>query len=171
MNNKYKNITEEILSIAGVKINGSAPWDIRVHNNDFFKRVITQGELGLGESYMDTWWDADEVDTLIYKILNAKLDEKIKRNFSILLKLALARIINYQSVKRAFIIGERHYDLGNDLFKDMLDKRMNYSCAYWKDADTLDEAQENKLDLICRKLHLKPGNESAGYRLRLGRFW
>lgn len=157
MNSKYKNIAEDILSYAGIKINGSNRWDITVHNDEFYKRVITQGELGLGESYMDNWWDAEEVDTFIYKVLTAKLDEKIKRNYSALAKLALAKILNMQSVKRAFIIGERHYDLGNDLFRNMLDKRMNYSCAYWKNAETLDEAQENKLDLICRKLQLKPG--------------
>ena len=62
-----------------------------------------------------------------------------------------------QSKRRAYIVGEKHYDLGNDLFQYMLDKRMNYSCAYWKDADSLDEAQENKLELICRKIHLEPG--------------
>ena len=157
MKNKYKKIAEDILGLADIKINGNNPWDITVHNDDFYKRVLTQGELGLGESYMDNWWDAEEVDSFIYKVLTAKLDEKIKHSFSILAKLVLARIFNMQSVKRAFIIGERHYDLGNDLFQNMLDKRMNYSCAYWKNANTLDEAQENKLDLICKKLYLEPG--------------
>lgn len=148
---------EQLLSQVDIRINGSNPWDIKVNNENFYKRVITQGELGLGESYMDNWWDANELDSFIYKILTAKLDEKVKRNFSILVKIALARIFNMQSLKRAFIIGERHYDLGNDLFQNMLDKRMNYSCAYWKDAKSLDEAQENKLELICRKLYLKSG--------------
>lgn len=157
MNSKYKKIVEQLLSQADIRINGSNPWDIKVNNENFYKRVITQGELGLGESYMDNWWDANELDSFIYKILTAKLDEKVKRNFSILVKIALARIFNMQSLKRAFIIGERHYDLGNDLFQNMLDKRMNYSCAYWKDAKSLDEAQENKLELICRKLYLKSG--------------
>ena len=55
------------------------------------------------------------------------------------------------------MVGKEHYDVGNDLFIKMLDKRMTYSCAYWKDASTLDQAQEAKLDLICRKLYLKPG--------------
>ena len=67
------------------------------------------------------------------------------------------KLFNYQSKARAFQIGEHHYDLGNDLFEKMLDKRMIYSCGYWKNAKTLDEAQEAKLDLICRKLYLKPG--------------
>jgi cyclopropane-fatty-acyl-phospholipid synthase len=157
MNSRYKLITEEILEIAGVKINGSNPWDIRIHNDEFYRRAITEGELGIGESYMDGWWDAEKVDELIYKILIAQLDKKIKRKFSILFRLFTAQLFNLQSKRRAFIIGEKHYDLGNELFKNMLDKRMNYSCAYWKDATSLNEAQENKLDLICRKLYLKPG--------------
>ena len=157
MNNKYKKTTEEILDFAGVKINGCNPWDIKVYNEDFYKRAITEGELGVGESYMDGWWDADKVDELICKILQAQLDEKIKRKFSILFSLFVSSLFNLQSKSRAFIIGERHYDLGNDLFQNMLDKRMNYSCAYWKDAGSLDEAQENKLELICRKIYLQRG--------------
>lgn len=93
----------------------------------------------------------------IYLILRANLEEKIKRKFSILFKLFLLRLFNHQSKRRAFIIGEKHYDLGNDLFQIMLDKKMNYSCAYWNETKSLEEAQENKLDLICRKLKLKPG--------------
>jgi cyclopropane-fatty-acyl-phospholipid synthase len=106
---------------------------------------------------MDKWWDTEKIDELIYKILRADLLNKVKRNYKIALQLAGFYLINMQARRRAFIIGERHYDLGNDLFQSMLDKRMNYSCAYWKNAETLDEAQENKLDLICRKLYLKPG--------------
>jgi len=155
--NKYQKITEEILGFADVKINGNNPWDIQVHNDDFYKRVITDGSLGLGESYMLGWWDAEKLDEMISMILRAKLDEKIKQKFSILLKLSTAKLVNLQSKRRAFIIGKRHYDLGNNLFKNMLDKRMNYSSAYWKDAQSLDEAQENKLELICQKLGLKTG--------------
>jgi cyclopropane-fatty-acyl-phospholipid synthase len=148
---------EQLLSIAGVKINGNNSWDIQIHNKDFYKRALSEAELGIGESYMDGWWDCEKIDEMIFRIIRARLDQVVKRNFSILFKLFLARIFNLQSRRRAFIIGERHYDLGNDLFLNMLDKRMNYSSAYWKDAATLDEAQENKLELICRKLYLKPG--------------
>jgi cyclopropane-fatty-acyl-phospholipid synthase len=156
MKTTYKKITEELLRHAGITLNGNHPWDIRIHNDKFYKRVITEGELGIGESYMDGWWDAEKVDELIYKILMAKLDEKIHLNFSIQTRFFLAGLLNRQSKRKAFQNGERHYDLGNDLFQNMLDKRMNYSCAYWKEADSLDVAQENKLDLICRKLHLEP---------------
>jgi cyclopropane-fatty-acyl-phospholipid synthase len=73
------------------------------------------------------------------------------------LALVTARLWNAGRRTRAFEIGERHYDLGNDLFEAMLDRRMTYSCAYWDGASDLDAAQEAKLDLVCRKVGLAPG--------------
>ena len=155
--NKYQSLVNKLLSLADIKVNGSNPWDIQVHDERFFKRVVTEVELGLGESYMDGWWDVEKLDDMIFRIIRADLQNKIKYNLKVALQLSGFYFINMQARRRAFIIGERHYDLGNDLFQNMLDKRMNYSCAYWKDADTLDKAQENKLELICKKLYLKPG--------------
>jgi cyclopropane-fatty-acyl-phospholipid synthase len=157
MKNNYKTIAEDILALAGVKINGPNPWDIKVSNDDFYRKALTEGELGVGDTYMDSWWDCESVDEFICRVLKAELDNKIQRKVSILLKLYAARLINFQSKRRAFIVGEKHYDLGNDLFENMLDSRMNYSCGYWKKAKNLEEAQEHKLELICRKLKLKPG--------------
>lgn len=157
MSNTCKATAQELLSMAGIKINGDAPWDIQVHNDDFYRRAITRGELGIGESYMDGWWDSESIDELICRILRARLDEKIRTDPLLALKILSVRFFNLQSGRRAFIVGEKHYDLGNDLFRNMLDLRMNYSCAYWKKASDLDQAQENKLDLICRKIMLKPG--------------
>ena len=157
MNNKYKKLAEEIFELAGVQVNGSNPWDIQIHNEDFYKRAITEGPLGVGESYMDAWWDVENVDEFISKIIRAQLDEKIQRMGSVLFQLITLRLFNLQSKQRAFIVGEKHYDLGNDLFQNMLDPRMNYSCAYWKNATNLNEAQDDKLELICHKLFLEPG--------------
>lgn len=155
--NKYKSLVKDLLSLAEIEINGRNPWDIQVHDERFYKRAVTEVELGLGESYMDGWWDVEKLDEMIYRIVRADLQSKVKRNLKIAFQLAGFYLINMQARHRAFIIGERHYDLGNDLFQNMLDKRMNYSCAYWKNANTLDKAQENKLELICKKLYLKPG--------------
>ncbi|PJB00549.1 MAG: cyclopropane-fatty-acyl-phospholipid synthase [Ignavibacteriales bacterium CG_4_9_14_3_um_filter_30_11] len=155
--NKYQSLVKELFSLAGIKINGSNPWDIQVQDDRFYKRAVTEVELGLGESYMDNWWDVEKLDEMIFRIIHADLQNKVKRNLKVALQLAGFYLINMQARRRAFIIGERHYDLGNDLFQNMLDKRLNYSCAYWKNAATLGEAQENKLDLICKKLYLKPG--------------
>ena len=152
-----KTTAEDLLSLAGVEINGRNPWDIRVHNGNFYQRVLSEGSLGLGESYMDGWWDCGELDGFFYRIIRADLEHKVRMNWRLLLKALWARAFNLQSKRRAFQIGERHYDLGNDLFMNMLDKRMVYSCAYWKNARSLDTAQENKLELICRKIGLKDG--------------
>ncbi len=155
--NRLEKTAEQLLGPAGVTVGGNSPWDIQVHNHDFYRRVLAEGSLGLGESYMDGWWDCEKLDQFIYRVVGAQLDNSVRNNRHLLLEVILARLFNMQSKNRAFRIGERHYDTGNDLFRCMLDKRMVYSCAYWKGTDSLDEAQEHKLDLICRKLGLKPG--------------
>ena len=154
---RYKVLVNKLLNYAGIEINGKNPWDIQVHDERFYKRAITEVELGFGESYMDKWWDVEKLDEMIFRIIRADLQNKVKHNLKVSLQLAGFYLINMQTRRRAFLNGAAHYDLGNELFQNMLDKRMNYSSAYWKDAQTLDEAQENKLELICKKLYLKPG--------------
>jgi cyclopropane-fatty-acyl-phospholipid synthase len=154
---KSKDIAVELFSRAGIEIGGKNPWDISVHNDDFYNRVITWGSLGLGESYMDGWWDCEQLDEFFYRVLRTDIESQVKQNWKLLVNVVWARLFNMQSRRRAFQIGERHYDIGNDLFMKMLDKRMTYSCGYWQKADSLDEAQEHKLELICRKLGLQPG--------------
>ncbi|MFH1656817.1 MAG: cyclopropane fatty acyl phospholipid synthase [Candidatus Nealsonbacteria bacterium] len=155
--NKVKKIAKEILNIADIQIDGNNPWDIKVYNENFYSRVLDKGSLGLGESYMDKWWDCQNVDQFIYKILRSKIDEKVEKDFGLLFKIFIAKLFNRQSKARAFQVGEKHYNLGNKLFKNMLDSKMIYSCGYWKDVDNLDQAQENKLDLICKKIGLEKG--------------
>jgi cyclopropane-fatty-acyl-phospholipid synthase len=150
-------IANELLSRAGININGTAPSDIRVKNPRFFKRVLKEGSLGLGESYMDGWWECDRLDMFFSKVLRAGLDKQMPRHLKDTLRIAAARVLNLQSQKRAWIVGKEHYDLGNDLFSRMLDPYMQYSCAYWKEAQTLEAAQQAKLRLICEKLQLQPG--------------
>jgi cyclopropane-fatty-acyl-phospholipid synthase len=155
---KFRTTVTELLESADIKINGQRPYDIQVHNEDFYARVLSGGTLAFGESYMDGWWDCDALDQLAVRLLSARLDEKVKvTNPSVLLTFLRAYLFNSQSKGRAHMVGEKHYDTGNGLFSLMLDKRMNYSCAYWKYAQDLDQAQIDKMDLICRKLHLKPG--------------
>jgi cyclopropane-fatty-acyl-phospholipid synthase len=147
---------EELLAPADVVINGERPWDIKVHDDRLYNRVLAQGSLGVGEAYMDGWWDCDKLDEMFHRVLRADIEKKVLtwRNTLWVLK---AKLINLQKPSRAFRIGRHHYDRGNDLFQKMLDSRMIYSCGYWKDAATLDDAQEAKLDLVCRKLGLEPG--------------
>ncbi|WP_018413046.1 cyclopropane fatty acyl phospholipid synthase [Methyloversatilis thermotolerans] len=145
-----------LLEHAGIHLDGRAPWDMRMHAADVPDRVFAEGSLGLGESYMDGDWDAERLDEFFARLLRAELDEKV-RPLNMLLHVLGARILNRQTRRRAWRVGEQHYDLGNEFYAAMLDPRMTYTCGYWKDARDLAAAQEAKLDLICRKLELKPG--------------
>ena len=151
------NAIKELLSLAGITINGDRPWDIQVHNNQLFSRVLAEGSLGLGEAYMDGWWDCKRLDEFLCHIFEAKADQKIKKNIRMVIELFLSKTFNLASKRRSVTYGAQHYNLGNDLYRAMLDKRMIYTCGYWKGANNLDEAQEAKLDLICKKIELKPG--------------
>ncbi|GDX05961.1 cyclopropane fatty acyl phospholipid synthase [Buttiauxella sp. A111] len=153
----WYRIAEDLLNQADIRFNGSRRWDIQVHNPDFYKRVLQEGSIGLGESYMEGWWDCAALDVFFEKILRAKLDEKMPKNFRDLIRVAGMRLFNLQTRKRAWIVGKEHYDIGNDLFAKMLDPYMQYSCGYWKKATSLPQAQEAKLKMLCEKLQLQPG--------------
>jgi cyclopropane-fatty-acyl-phospholipid synthase len=152
-----REYVRRLLADCGIQIEGGAAHDIHIANSDFYARVISQGSLGLGESYMEGWWDAPDLESFICRLLTARLDERV-RSWRDALAFGLAALFNPQRRSRAFEVGERHYDLGNDLYRAMLDRRLIYSCGFWgTGADTLEEAQEAKLDLVFRKLGLKPG--------------
>ncbi len=154
---KAKKVVENFLKHTDIRIDGDRPWDLRVLDDRFYNRVVKDGDLGLGESYMEGMWDARELDSFFTKMLRAGLQHRYKYNLSLILYIAFSKVFNIQSKSRAFEVGEKHYDSGNKLFQAMLDDRMNYSCAYWQKGDTLKQAQERKLDLICRKLQLEAG--------------
>ncbi|KAG0732355.1 hypothetical protein G6F23_014401 [Rhizopus arrhizus] len=105
---------------------------------------------------MDGWWDANVLDDFLVHLMQAHLDERVHgwREVADALK---ARLFNLQAGQGSYEVGRRHYDLGNDLYQAMLGTRLVYSCGYWRTADDLDAAQEAKLDLVCRKLGLRPG--------------
>jgi len=145
----------QLLSETGVRVNGPDPWDIQVRDERFYTRVLKEGSLGLGEAYMEGWWDCLRIDEFICRLLRGNLEEKIKGNLRSLFFCLSARIFNLQSPSRAGIIARKHYDLGNDLFFSFLDPDNQYSCAYFQGTDDLAEAQQKKLDLICRKIDLQ----------------
>ena len=156
-NKNLENYFKEKLKKAGITINGKKDYDIQIHNSKLFSRILSEGTLGFGEAYMDGWWDVKKLDVFLTKVLDAELDKELKINFKLFLYYLYAKIKNLQTKDRAKEVAFKHYDLGNDLYKAMLDKRMVYTCAYWKNAKTLDKAQEAKLDLVCKKVGLKPG--------------
>jgi cyclopropane-fatty-acyl-phospholipid synthase len=149
-----------LLEPTGIRINGPHSWDIQVHQPRFYRRILTGWSMALGESYMDGDWDCEQIDEFFARLMRHDLDGQPLGWSRVRLALAFAAAAwsNPQREERAFVVGERHYDLGNDLYESMLDERMVYSCAYWgAGAKTLDEAQQHKLDMICRKLELRPG--------------
>lgn len=147
----------DLLARAGINVNGANPWDVQVHDSRFYSSVLSHGSLGLGESYMARCWDSKALDVTLYKLLSANLDTQVGNNWWLMLYRLAGFILNGQSLAKAPGNISRHYDLDNELFASMLDTRMIYSCAYWQDAQTLDAAQEKKLDLICRKLQMESG--------------
>jgi len=146
-----------LLSRADIRINGRRPWDITLKNDSFFDRIASCGSLALGESYMDGWWDCEALDQFFFKLLRNRVDHKAGVSTPLIISQLKAWFFNCQNRRKAFDVGEKHYDIGNDLFEHMLDGSMAYSCGYWKEAANLDEAQTAKMDMICRKLQLAPG--------------
>ena len=152
-----KLTVQNLLSQAGIQINGIRPWDLQVNNPRFYRRVLSGGSLALGETYMDGWWDCESVDQFISRLLISDVESRVSTTKIITWKMLRTLLYNPQRKERAFLVGEKHYDLGNELFQNFLDRRMTYSCGYWKHALSLDSAQEAKLDLICRKLNMVRG--------------
>ncbi len=155
---KAAQVLTELFSRAGIAINGSRPFDVTVKDERFFARALAYKNLGLGESYMEGWWECERIDQLICRILLAGLDKTVRGDWRLCLRLIPALIGNPQSVIKSRTVAERHYDLGNALFSAFLDPFMQYSCAYFSGDDDLNAAQERKLNLICDKLGLKPGD-------------
>lgn len=136
--------------------------DIIVSNDEVFLDWMNRGMLAIGETYMaEQWTVADDLtlDEILTRLMKLPSDKKRKafKSWDSKLFAMAARVFNYQSPARAGIVGAHHYDLGNDFFKLWLDPYMQYSCAYWKDVDNLDAAQEQKLHLIAKKLKMEPG--------------
>ena len=153
-----KQLCESILDAADVRVNGARPWDIRIRNEDFYDRVVGDGSLGLGESYMDGWWECDALDEMMARALRAGGEGAIARNWRTALHVLRARLVNLQSRRGAKSVTRRHYDIDDRLYMSFLDPYNQYTCAYFKGvpADDLDGAQQAKMDLICRKLGLRP---------------
>jgi cyclopropane-fatty-acyl-phospholipid synthase len=147
------------LDRADIRIDGHRPWDLQLHRPRLYGRVLRHWSLGLGEAYMDGDWDCEQLDEFFTRLLRLRADQPPGGLARLELAWALmaAAWRNPQAPERAYVVAQRHYDLGNDLFERMLDSRMVYSCGYWASARTLEQAQEDKLEMICRKLQLAPG--------------
>ncbi len=153
-----KRVVESLLGRAGIAVDGPAPWDIQVHEDHFYGRVLGQANLGLGEAYMDGWWDCARVDDLVCRLLQARLDRQVRGSPRLLLRALPAVVLNRQTLRGARCVARRHYDLDEEFFRSFLDPHMQYSCACFQDGDGLDQAQVRKMELVCAKLGLGPGD-------------
>jgi len=149
----------KLLEPSGIKINGDNLWDVKILNPGVYERIKAEGSLGLGESYMEGWWECKNLDQFFYKLFLAKIPDKINFSLPVFFAIISAKLFNLQRKSRAFEVGKKHYNLDNKLFSAMLGESMTYSCGYWKKAKNLDSAEFAKLDLICKKLNLKPGQK------------
>jgi len=153
---RSRRFAEKILAEADIVINGSRPWDIQVRDEALYQRVLLHGSLGLGEAYVDGWWDVQQLDEFFNRVLAAEVDLQVSNNATELMADAKAWVMNHQSRRRARHVVEEHYDIGNDLYMSFLDPYNQYTCGFFEEGDDLNAAQERKLDTICRKLALSP---------------
>jgi len=152
-----ENYFRKVLAAIDVEIGGDRPWDLQVHNRDLFARVLAQGSLGLGEAYMDAWWDCPLLDEFFARAVGGKLGDQLRLTPDVAWLVVSSRLLNRQTRARARMVAEVHYDLDVDIFEATFDRRLTGSCGYWRGAADLDSAQEAKLDLVCRKIGLKAG--------------
>jgi len=148
----------ELLNEIGVTLNGNKPYDIQVHDNRLFKKILTQGSIGAGEAYVEGMWDCEQLDELFFRICRHKLYDKIYSPWQEGYLNICNTFINQQSPEKSKAVAERHYNLGNLFYERMLGKSMAYTCGYWKEATHLDDAEFAKYDLVCKKAQLKPGD-------------
>jgi cyclopropane-fatty-acyl-phospholipid synthase len=154
--NQAKRVILELLEAANIPFNSDQPWSLHVKDERLWQRVMSQKQLGLGESYMDGWWECAAIDEMLTRLLTVDLSNVLKPNLALVLAFLRSSFVNRQRFGQAARNAKFHYNIGNDLYQRMLGKEMVYSCAYWENANSLDEAQANKLDLICKKLKLEP---------------
>ena len=155
---RARDVCTDLLAKAGITVGGSEPWDVAVHDERLWSRVLRDGTLGAGEAYVEGWWDSQALDQTIHRLQRVKAIDALRENWMIVPHLLKARVMNLQTMRRAFDNGQHHYDIGNDLYEAMLDSRMLYTCALWSTgARTLEEAQEAKLELVCKKIGLARG--------------
>lgn len=149
---------EKLLNEVGITVNGNQPYDIQVHDDRMFTMIATRGSVGAGEAYMDGLWDCERLDELFFKVCKGKAYNKVYSPAMLFFRNLQNSLINQQSPKKSIAVAKRHYNLGNRMYERMLGKSMAYTCGYWKNAQTLDEAQFAKYELTCQKLHLQPGD-------------
>ena len=144
-------------------LGGGEP-DVRivVHDSSFYRRVVFGGVLGAGESYMDGDWDCDDLVALVRLLARDRRtqDDVDRRGMVAAVANSLRHLARRNSRRGSTRNVEAHYDLGNDFFQLFLDERMMYSAAVFDGGcESLDAASTAKVERLCRKLRLAPGED------------
>ena len=143
-----------LLAKADIEIDGGRPWDIQIKDDRAVRRILSEPSLGAGESYMEGYWECARLDEFFFRVLRGLKPKEIYHFTTLFVYWLKNFFINPQSPRYSKRVAEQHYNIDNELYIAMLGKSMAYTCAYWRNAQTLDEAQFAKYDLICRKLNL-----------------
>lgn len=145
------------------KVGSDLPLRLNIHNPNTYDRILAFGTLGFCEAYMEGWWDEENNNLveLIGLFHRSNVYAKARDNVTVALvlkvitqRLQTLPILIQNSRKNV----QHHYDLGNDFYQHFLDPTMTYSCGYClREADSLEQMQLQKYELICKKLALQPG--------------
>lgn len=168
----------DLLELADIQLNGTRGWDIQVNDDRFYEKALCGGSIGVGESYVDGWWDCTELDGMIARLSKADLRSKIKFSPKIVASALKQQLPEFQysvpylrSILYRLGIAqntvEQHYNVGNDFYERVLDQRMVYSCAFYQHANDLEDAQNHKLRMSCEKLNL----QASDHVLDIGCGW
>ncbi len=146
-----KFVTDLLLS-ADIRIDGSRHGDIQVHNEKFYRRVAAGGSLALGEAYMDGWWDCDDLGEFTRKIVKGRLKVPLDLHAA---KIYLMSVIgNLQTPQGSKRVADVHYELPSKMYALFLGPSNQYTSFYYAHTDNDVQAEEARLELICRKLKL-----------------
>lgn len=150
-------IVRHLLKRADIIVGGSREWDIQVHNRRFYWYVLSRGSVGLGDSYMYGWWTCARVDLFISKLIKSGLPDRIPRLDGWILNI-YQWLVDRQSFERSKIVAKKHYDVSPEFYTMVLGDSRIYTCArFINGVETLEAAQNEKIDLLCRKADLMPG--------------
>lgn len=153
-----EGLVRSILESAGIQANGTETWDPRINDQRFWNRVAMDGMLGLGDSYVDRWWDSDDIPEFFNRAIRGRLLVWTSRSHHAILKRIRDWAFNPQNPRRAVANVKAHYTERDELVLGMLGPWNAYSCAFFEDpehpAEGLAVAEARKLELICRKLSL-----------------
>ncbi|CAL8131182.1 unnamed protein product [Orchesella dallaii] len=134
---------------------------VKINTSSICSRVPNEGLLAVAEEYINWGWEFmgtdDQMVQLFCRVLDSKMYQQYYHPINRFLNYLEFQAFNLQTPQRAFQVAEKHYDMGNAIFESFLDPAMQYSCGYWSKADNLNDSQLHKLELIAKKLDLKPG--------------